>query len=855
MFVMHRDASDLGPKDAGDTFRRNPAGRDRLAAHYLLSDLPTVVYACDAEGRLTFYNDAAADLWGQRPKLGIKEWPGTSRPLRGDGTAIAPGECPLAQALMTQRTVEDVHIIVERHGMGQSHWLASAKPVFDTGGKLAGVINMLTAMNGRESTEQPHEGEAHLRDGMEVNPAIFWTADPQGRLTLASDLDAERLGLMTRPTSIARYLSLVHPDDRQSVRAAIAASRNSGEPIDSTCRLLIRGRYYWVRTRAHARRDKSGRILAWHGLSEDIHRHKAAEEVLRIAQERLVRALDENHIGVWDWSVVSDEVWLSDRAYAIQGYTPGELASNALRLDEMLHPNDRPEFVQLLRDTLAGRIERFVSEHRLRTKSGEWVWVSDRGSVVERDANGRALRMLGTRADISERKTAEERIRWLADHDSLTELPNRRLFQNALGERLAAAGRKGERLALLLLDVDDFKQVNDTHGHDAGDMILRTFADRLRATVDTEAMIARLGGDEFAVILPSKNDVAATEKVMASILSRLREPFVHAGAVLDCRASAGAALFPIHGGDSDDLLKCADMALYDAKSRGAGSMALFAPSMRSAVEARAVMVRTAREAIHTDRVAPFYQPKVALGSGRLTGFEALLRWRDPKRGFQPPASIVAAFDDVELANDLSKRMLDRIIRDMTGWLDAGLEFGHVALNASAAEFRQGGFAERVLATLAAADIAPDRLEIEVTETVFLGRGAEFVLSALKMLSEAGVRIALDDFGTGYASLTHLKQFPVDTIKLDRSFISDLEDDPYDAAIVRAVLNLGESLGIDIVAEGIETPVQAAYLWAQGCGYGQGHLFGKPLPAVRIPQMIAAWPSHGGWRAMPSRAAV
>jgi EAL domain-containing protein (putative c-di-GMP-specific phosphodiesterase class I) len=248
----------------------------------------------------------------------------------------------------------------------------------------------------------------------------------------------------------------------------------------------------------------------------------------------------------------------------------------------------------------------------------------------------------------------------------------------------------------------------------------------------------------------------------------------------------------------------------------------------------------AREAIDARRIEPFYQPQVHFRSGELAGFEALLRWRNPQAGIESPATIKAAFEDPRLAVAIAEQMHDLVFADMRRWLDAGMEIGHVAVNASAAEFREGDFAERVLERLRAVDIPPHYFELEVTETVFLGRGAEHVERALRTLSAEGVKIALDDFGTGYASLSHLKQFPVDIIKIDRSFVQDLANNPDDAAILHAVLDLGRNLGITTVAEGVETHIQAAYLRTQGCDIGQGFLFSKAVPRSEVPDLVSSW---------------
>ena len=823
------------------------ASAGSASARALLEALPAAIYTTDARGYLTFYNAAAAALWGHRPKLGEARYTGAYKLLAADGSPKAKADGALGRTLQEGRPIRGVEGMIERPDGTRVDVLPFPTLLFDAAGQLTGAVNMVVDITERKRAERRlRESEAHYRRFLEVSPSLFWTADPQGAVTVASETDAALLGAMTDLADLSGYDSRVHPDDREAVEEAAREALSSGNTLDLAYRFrMANGRYRWLRTRAHAQCDAEGRIERWYGSNEDIHRQKLAEQALATAQERLRLALDGNRIGVWDWAIPEGRLWLSESAYALQGYRGGEVAGSELMLDAVIHPDDHAKPMQLLRDAMRGDIDRFVSEHRIRTKSGTWIWVVDRGKVVERDAAGRAVRMVGTRTDVTDRKHAEERVRWMAGHDPLTGLPNRRLFQDELSTQIANAARDGRQVGLLLLDLDGLKETNDGFGHDAGDALLRHLADRL--SISAGGFVARLGGDEFAVVLPNIASEADVTDAMARIRDRLKAPFVHGGRALECGASIGASLYPRHGGDPDELLKSADLALYVAKSRGSSAAMMFEAGMRSAVQARVAMVRSARMAADAGRIEPFYQPKVALSSGRIAGFEALLRWRD-RRGLRTPETIAAAFDDLATAKALSDCMLARVIDDMRGWLDAGIEFGHVAINASPAEFRSGDLADRVLGKLAAAGIPASRLELEVTETVFIGRGADHVERALAQLSEAGVRIALDDFGTGYASLTHLKQFPVDIIKIDRSFVRDLEDDPYDAAIVRAVLNLGESLRVDIVAEGIETPAQAAYLWAQGCGFGQGFLFGKPTAGAKIPKLIADWSPARRWRA-------
>jgi len=422
------------------------------------------------------------------------------------------------------------------------------------------------------------------------------------------------------------------------------------------------------------------------------------------------------------------------------------------------------------------------------------------------------------------------------------------LFDARLAEAIMGAEAGGLGLALLVLDVDQFKQINDTQGHGAGDAVLRTLGERLCAALRPIDTVARLGGDEFAMILPGIGTDAEVSAVADRILLSLREPVPYEGAVLDCRASLGASLYPLHGANAGDLLKHADIALYASKAQRPGQLLIFDPHMRVELQQRVSMTNLARSALRDDRIRAFYQPKVDLLTGRVAGFEALARWTDYHGRIHHPATISAAFDDWDVSTAITDRMLAEVLGQMRDWTDRGVDFGHVALNASAADFQRTDFGEFVLEQLRAAGIPTSRFQIEVTETVFLARGADLVERTLRLLSREGVKIALDDFGTGYASLSHLNQFPVDVIKIDRSFVSDIGLEQEHAAIAEAVITLGRKLGMEVVAEGVETSTQASRLVDLGCQYGQGFLF-LPATAPRelgeIARLQFDWDGIGG----------
>lgn len=444
--------------------------------------------------------------------------------------------------------------------------------------------------------------------------------------------------------------------------------------------------------------------------------------------------------------------------------------------------------------------------------------------------------------DITHRKETEVRLRQLSLTDAVTGLPNRAAFQEEIHRRVKAGRITGGRFSMLLCDLDNFKYINDTLGHDAGDALLRDIAERLSTAISPN-FAARLGGDEFA-ILTSANTKEALDGLSKKIFAALKLPFSFKDRAIESYVSIGAAIFPHDGRSSSELFKAADIALYDAKRVRRGSLSIFRNELRQRLQVDASMISVARAALSEDRIEPHYQPKICFLTNNVVGFEALLRWRTTSGKIDFPQTISAALEEPALASALSERIVCRVIEDISGWQSQGLPYGHVAINISAPDFSDSGFAERLIQRLHRKGIPPSRIQVEVTETVFLGRGGEHVDQALKLLSDEGVSIALDDFGTGYASLSHLKQFPVDILKIDRSFIKNIHTSPDDTAIVAALVNLGRNLGIKSVAEGIETRAQHEAVVAMGCDFGQGFLYAPAMPSSCVISLLKQKQSDG-----------
>ncbi|MFG1477407.1 EAL domain-containing protein [Xanthobacter sp. V4C-4] len=529
-------------------------------------------------------------------------------------------------------------------------------------------------------------------------------------------------------------------------------------------------------------------------------------------------------------TTLSDGAVLKFNEAALRFYgAPREQIARLRISDVHVSPQQREQLLRRLRDE--GAVTDFAGSVRLADGSRREVLVA--AAPIEL---GGTPGMVAAVIDVTERTAVEQQVRHAATHDALTGLPNRAAFHARL-EAALATRRPAEGLCLLLIDLDGLKDVNDSLGHDAGDLLLSETAQRLAALAGERATVARLGGDEFVVLLVAPEALEAGRRLAQGILGDLRRPVSHRGRQLSTKASVGLAACPEHDCSYGELMKDADLALYAAKQQGRDRLMIYTPVMRQAVSERLSLLRDIIDALAEDQIVPYYQPKVSLATGRLAGFEALVRWRRSAHAVLAPAAFEMALLDREVAVLIGERMVRKVTSDVRGWIEAGYDCGRIAINLSPAEFTHRDLASKLLRQFHAAGLQPDRFDMEITETVFLGRDSDHVAPILDELKRAGVGVALDDFGTGYAGLIHLKQLPIDTIKIDRGFVKDIGQDTFDTAIVCAVLELGRNLGMRVVAEGVETAGQARFLRERGCGSAQGFLFFRPLPGQDVPALL------------------
>lgn len=512
-----------------------------------------------------------------------------------------------------------------------------------------------------------------------------------------------------------------------------------------------------------------------------------------------------------------------------------------------IHPEEQPIVVDAWQEcTEAGT--NFELECRMRHCSGEYRWVLVRAAPAL-DHEGCATGWYGTCTDIHDRVEAQKalvesvsserrkskQLKWASEHDALTSLPNRGAFHARLDTSSRTAGDHNQ-LGLLLIDLDHFKFVNDSLGHSAGDDLLRSVAKRLQGAVRGGDFVSRIGGDEFAVIV---NGLRSEQDLMClgeDILKAIQSPLRLGRRIITPNASIGGAIYPLHVTRSEEFFETADAALYALKRSGRGGVKLFQKYMLADVKRAAIQLSCAREVIADNRVLALYQPQVDLTNDQVVGFEALLRYSKPGSKLGMPESLEEAFKDYELAAKIGELIQRTAARDVRSWIKQGLEFGRVSINAAPAEFLRDDYAERLLRILDQHEVPYAYFDVEITEHAFFDRGPEYVARALSVLRGSGVTVSLDDFGTGSSSLSHLRDFSVDHVKIDQSFVTDIDKKTETASLVGGVISLAHSLGVKVVAEGVETSAQRELLRIMGCEVGQGHLYSRPL----LPENVATF---------------
>lgn len=624
----------------------------------------------------------------------------------------------------------------------------------------------------------------------------------------------------------ATFLERLHPDDRPLLRERLQEHLDGATPkFELECRLRgQRSEWAWLLVRGKlVERDLAGRPLRVCGTARNVSAARAAEQERRIAHGVL--------------GSMAEAVAVTDPSFRFLTVNPAFTRITGWRQDEIAgHPIDLME----------GKRQpggQFEAMHRALQRSGYWrgeLWLKRKDGVEflswskitdVRDASGVRSQFVAVISDITDRKRAEQELRYLANYDPLTGLANRSLLSDHIARAIARASRRTRRVAVLFLDLDRFKHINDSMGHATGDRVLRAAGQRLRQLVREQDSVARLGGDEFTVVLDDMADAAQAEQTARKIIAAFEQPLrLDNGQEVFISPSIGISLYPDHGQTPSELLKFADTAMYQAKELGRRTWLVYTAAMDAAARLRATTVAALRKALERGELSLAYQPRMSLLDDRITGVEALLRWRSAEFGDVAPGVFIPIAEEAGLIIEIGNWVVEQACMQLAAWRAEGLRELSMSINISVAQLLRGNLIRHLCDVLSRHDVPAGRIELEITESMVMAN-AERSITTLRQLKAVGVSLAIDDFGTGYSSLSYLKRLPIDTLKIDKEFVGDITTDPDDEAITATVIMMAHSLGLNVIAEGVERAEQLEYLREQDCDEIQGHWLSYPLPAA------------------------
>ena len=721
---------------------------------------------------------------------------------------------------------------------GEYRWMHSELLLIsDPDGNPAEVLGSWLDITERKNTQQKlRDNQERLETLLSLGTAVIYACKVDGdcAATYISNNVTEQLGYT--PSDFLEDPSFwsnnIHPDDKDAVFSALPGLIKKRRHTHQYRFRHKNGDYRWMRDELRLVLSKNGEPTEIIGSWIDITDSKNQEQRLRNAKVHLAEAQRLAHLGSWSWDIESGALTWSDEVFKIFDL-PAETTSPDYGLFlSKVHPEDRPKLENALKKTINQHTP-YAVEHRIVLSNGSIHHVLEQGEV-KLNKSGEAIGMTGTVLDITERKIAEiaikekdQHLKYLTHYDSLTDLPNRLLFHDRLSQAINKAKRNKTLVAVLLIDLDNFKKVNDTSGHQTGDILLRDVAARLKSSMRDIDTLARISGDEFVAIIENPASIEKIAYTAQRLLDVLTQPFAASERQFFISASMGISVFPNNAHDVEELLKSADVSMYAAKKRR-NDYQFYSPEMDARAHELLLLENDLRRAVEREELVLHYQPQIDLTTGNLIGLEALLRWQHPEKGLLPPGEFIPLAEDSGLILPIGAWVLRTACAQVQTFIDAGLQPFKMCVNISVHQFKKFDFPEFVINTLKDTGLEPCCLELEITESIAM-ENADETVSHLSTLRERGVRVAIDDFGIGHSSLSRLKHLPITTLKIDKGFVADVLTNQYDFAIIEAILALAKSLNLSIVAEGIETKEQQQVLSRLGCHTGQGYYFCRPQP--------------------------
>ncbi|MFN0039936.1 MAG: putative bifunctional diguanylate cyclase/phosphodiesterase [Burkholderiales bacterium] len=699
-------------------------------------------------------------------------------------------------------------------------WLI-ARTIFHVGRKASGTPGMLSATNFSEQQYQ------HIFDS---SPVPTFICDVRKlRLLEVNAAAVGEYGYSREELLKMSLTDLGQPEEAERLSAALLNPSVTGTDVGTWRHLKKGGLARDVELtsfRAQFAR-KPARIVVAH----DITRRKRMEAVLWQDAARFGVMTRATRDGMIEWDLASDKLWHNENYQALSGFPPDELPQTMTDWFESVHAEDRARVQQQLLSVTKSREERWNDEFRIVRKDQSVAHLLARGVVARRE-DGVATRLSGVLQDITARKASEERIRFLADHDELTSLPNRSLFRHSVDQAIQRAERNKKMLSILFFDLDRFKNINDSLGHDVGDEVLKAVAERLRNCLRKSDLLARIGGDEFAVLTEGLTAEDQASIVAKKILETLAQPMMLAGRPYRPMASIGISTYPSDGRDAPALQKNADIAMYRAKEEGRGTFKFYSEQLNTHSIRRLEFESSLSEALTQKEFVLHYQPKVDLLTGQVSGVEALIRWVSPTLGMVPPGDFIQVAEETGLIVPLGRWIVQTACVQNRAWQKGGLPHLRVAVNISARQVAEKGMVEMIQDILEKTGLPAESLELEITESVVMDN-QDYAEKILNRLKDMGLHLTMDDFGTGYSSLAYLKKFPFDSVKIDQSFVRGIPNNTGDVAIIEAIIAIARSLHLKVVAEGVETAEQYEFLRKLGCDQIQGYYFSRPIPSSEI----------------------
>lgn len=741
---------------------------------------------------------------------------------------------------------QNIHTAIERHlpltneyriilPTGEMRWIrALGDTIYDGHGRALRMTGICIDITKSKATEIAlKESEERLRMAQSVAGIGIWDWDLVHNKTSFNTQYYKLLGLPEGAShNYEDFLAMVHSDDRSRLDSVVQQALAEGMQDYNIEYRLIRGNDGATRWMASKGRFivANGRATRGLGVIFDITERKHAEQALHESESRYRQMFQANPHPMWFYDLQTLR-FLAVNEAAIKHYGYSRTEFLAMTIADIRPPEDVPRLLNKIKQ-LNGKAQYHDEPWRHQKNDGTVIDVEI--SSHELEYEGRPAKVVSAH-DVTERRRAEERIQFLANFDPLTELPNRTLLNDHLRYALSLAKRSNGHLALMFLDLDHFKDINDTLGHSIGDSLLKELSKRLRRSLREEDTITRMGGDEFILLLPGVNSHGAAF-IAEKLLAAIAEAYQIEHFDLSLTASIGIALYPNDGTDLETLSRSADTAMYRAKQEGRQGYRFFTPEMQAHSVRNLQLMTALRHALERNQLEVHYQPQVSLNDGHIVGAEALLRWQHPELGTVSPAEFIPVAEESRLILPIGEWVLRSAIRQTQIWVEKGIAPLIMAVNLSAVQFRHPDLPNLVSRILEAEGAVPEYLELELTESVAMHnpQGAIMVMNKLR---NYGVRMSIDDFGTGYSSLSYLKKFKIYKLKIDQSFVRDISTDPEDKAIVSAIISLAKSLGLKTIAEGVETQKQLAFLREQGCDEMQGYLFSKPLTADQFEALL------------------